>query len=157
MKTPTWRLHVPSDGDAVHVEKLSPRNLPSAFCFQMVGWRGMGLLAKGIYGLGFRVLGFRVYGLGGLSCRSLCRRGCRVYWASSFRGGMKATSILHARFPRGRKSTSIPEHPFYIDFPLEGGCKMDVGRGVGKWRNIHFASILPGKMDVKFMLGGASP
>ena len=71
-----------------------------------------------------------------------------------FRGGTKATPILHPCFPRGRKSTSIPEHQFYIHFRPESGCKMDVERGVGKWRNIHhFASTLPAKTDVKRMLG----
>ena len=75
-------------------------------------------------------------------------------WASIFRGGTKATPILHPCFPRGRKSTSIPEHPFYIHFRSESGCKMDVERGVGKWRNIHhFTSTLPAKTDVKRMLG----
>ena len=65
---------------------------------------------------------------------------------------MTATSMLHPCYPRGRKSTSIPEHPFYMHF----GCNMDVGRGVGKWRNIQFTSILTWENGCKKDVGRGS-
>ena len=54
-------------------------------------------------------------------------------WASIFRVGMKATSLLHPCFPTVLQPGN--QHPFW---------------------NINFASIFPGKMDVKWMLGGGS-
>ena len=61
-------------------------------------------------------------------------------------------------FRRARKTTSIfgppAKHPFYIHFTRQNGCKMDVGSIFGPPANIHFTSILPRKMDVKWMLAG---
>ena len=56
-----------------------------------------------------------------------------------FPGGRNRTSILHPFFPEGRNPTSIL-HPF--------------SPGAGTPSNIHFTSIFPGKMDVKWMLDG---
>ena len=74
-------------------------------------------------------------------------------WASIFRVGMKATSFFHPCFPTVLQPGN--QHPFRnINFASIFPGKMDVGRGVGKRRNIQFTFKLSGKTDAKWMLGG---